>query len=100
MKIIERVEGSKEASRPIIVDESDTVYVHSDVRKIAIDELRERMPELTEEELEQIDLYEYKEIQYTKTEYMQILADENAKLKNNITDLELAITELYEGSLM
>lgn len=99
MKIIEKVEGSKEASKEIIVDINDIVYVHSNVRKITIDELKERHPELTDEELEQIDLYKYHEIQYTKAEYMQILAEENIALKNNITDLELAITELYEGSL-
>lgn len=99
MKIIERVEGSKEASREIIVDESNTVYVHSNVRRITIDELRNRMPELTDEELEQIELYEYREIQYTKDEYMQILADENKALKDNVTDLEIAITELYEEGI-
>lgn len=89
MKEIKKVQGSLQASQPLVIGK-DTVYVHSNVRKLTIEELRKFNENLTDEELEKIDMYEYDEIQYSKDEYLKIQA-------NQITDLELAIVDLYEG---
>ena len=100
MKVFEKVQGSKEAARELIVDEGNVVYVHSNIRKIPAEELIAKNPDMTEEELAETELYEYDEIQYTKDEYIHFIGEENKTLNNNITDLELAITELYEGGLI
>lgn len=89
MKEIKKVQGSLESSQPLIIGK-DTVYVHSNVRKLTIEELKKYNENLTDEELEKIDMYEYDEIQYTKDEYIKVQS-------NQITDLELAMIELYEG---
>lgn len=97
MKIFNKVQGSKEASKELIVDENNIVFVHSNVRKISIDELRTMYPDnISDEELAKIDLYEYDEIQYTKDEYIEVLANKNKELNNQIIDTQLALVELYE----
>lgn len=97
MKKFEKVQGSKEASRELIVDEGNIVYVHSNIRRIPIEELRERNPEATDEQLSQTELYEYDEIQYTKEEYIEILTNKNKALEEQTTDLQIALTDLYES---
>ena len=69
---IEKVQGSKEASEPLIMN-VDTIYVHTNVQKVVIEN----------EAIEQSDMYEYTERQYTYEEYKenhaqiaQILADD------------------------
>lgn len=69
---IEKVQGSKEASEPLIMN-VDTIYVHTNVQKVVIEN----------EPIEQSDMYEYTERQYTYEEYKenhaqiaQILADD------------------------
>ena len=56
------VQGSKIASRPLIIDK-DTIYVHSNVIKLADTEERK-------------DLYQYDEIQCTYDEYFALDKDE------------------------
>ena len=56
------VQGSKMASRPLIIDK-DTIYVHSNVIKLADTEERK-------------DLYQYDEIQCTYDEYFALDKDE------------------------
>lgn len=41
--------------------------------------------------------YEYDCQQYTKDEYLLLLARENAQLKQDILDTQMALVELYEG---
>lgn len=69
---INKVTGSKEASAPLIMN-VDTIYVHTNVQKVTIEN----------EPIEQTDIYEYTERQYTYEEYKenhaqiaQILADD------------------------
>lgn len=72
---IDKVTGSKEASAPLIMN-VDTIYVHTNVQKA---EVKNELNEL----LEQSDIYEYTERQYTYEEYKenhaqiaQLLADD------------------------
>ena len=80
MKIIGRVRGSGEAAQSVIIGKT-TVYVHKNIVKIEEPDEQGNIPE---------DLYEYDEIQYTLQEYLQIMND-------NLTDTQLALTELYES---
>ena len=57
---IEKVQGSKEASEPLIMN-VDTIYVHTNVQKVVIEN----------EAIEQADIYEYTERQYTYEEYKE-----------------------------
>lgn len=75
MIYIDKVTGSKEASAPLIMN-VDTIYVHTNVQKA---EVKNELNEL----LEQSDIYEYTERQYTYEEYKenhaqiaQLLADD------------------------
>lgn len=63
MKIVKNVEGSKESAKPLIVSKT-TVYVHENIRK----ETRE----LVSGDI--IDVYTYDETQYTKDEYIHLMA--------------------------
>lgn len=67
------VHGSKEASAELIIG-MDTVYVHSNVRKVT-----EAGPDGTVPE----DLYVYDEIQYEKDEYIKLMADKSSKLESD-----------------
>lgn len=71
---IDKVTGSKEASAPLIMN-VDTIYIHTNVQKVTT--------ETENEPIEQSDMYEYTERQYTYEEYKenhaqiaQILADD------------------------
>lgn len=75
MIYIDKVTGSKEASAPLIMN-VDTIYVHTNVQKVEV----KNEPS---EPLEQSDMYEYTERQYTYPEYKEnhaeiakILADD------------------------
>ena len=37
------------------------------------------------------------EVQYTKDEYIQIIAEKNETLERDLTDTQLAIAEIYES---
>lgn len=67
----------------------DTVYVHTDIKKIEVDN----------EGNEVDNLYEYHEVQYEKDEYIQMMAEKNKELENELTDMQLAIVEMYEGGI-
>ncbi len=67
-----RVQGSKEASAPVIVNH-DNVYIHTNVQQVQDDEIE--------------DLYEYDEIIMTKDEYIEWS-------KEYIDTLEAAIGEI------
>lgn len=41
--------------------------------------------------------YEYELIEYSKDEYIKLLAQKNTKLENSLTETQLALCEVYEG---
>nr|DAT06880.1 MAG TPA: hypothetical protein [Caudoviricetes sp.] len=84
MKNIGVVKGSGEQAKELIVG-FDTVYVHKNIKK-----------------LEDGD-YQYEEVQYDKDEYIELIAkkneflvEKNKTLEKQVTDTQLALTELYE----
>ena len=85
MKEIKNVQGSLQQAQPLIVNK-DTVYVHTNI------------VQATDEDENVIDeLYVYDEVQYTKDEYIQIMAEKNSQLEKELTDTQLALCELYES---
>lgn len=84
MLYIENVQGSKLASAPLIIN-VDTIYVHTNVRKV----------ERTDEEGRAYDdLYEYTERQYTYPEYKEQHAQIQKYLEqDNIDQYTLALVE-------
>ena len=83
MKDVGIVQGSKAQAKDIIIS-ADTVYVHSDIKKV--EKKDEKDP----------DVWEYHEIQYGKDEYIKLMAEKNTSLEKQVTDTQLALTELYE----
>ena len=85
MKEFKNVQGSTEQAQPLIVNK-DTVYVHTNI------------VQATDEDGNVVDgLYVYDEVQYTKDEYIQIMAEKNETLERDLTDTQLAIAEIYES---
>lgn len=85
MKEIKNVQGSIQQAQPLIVNK-DTVYVHTNI------------VQATDEDGNVVDgLYVYDEVQYTKDEYIQIIAEKNETLERDLTDTQLAIAEIYES---
>jgi len=79
------IQGSKAQAVPLIVA-VDTVYVHTDIKKLETD--AEGNP--TD------NLYEYHEIQYNKDEYIALLSGQNEQQEEEITGLQLVVVELFE----
>lgn len=73
--------GSQEQAVPLIISK-DSVYIHTEIEKI-----------------ENEDLWRYKEIEYTKDEYIKLLADKNKTLEKQIEDTEVALLQLYESMI-
>ena len=85
MKEIKNVQGSTEQAQPLIVNK-DTVYVHTNI------------VQATDEDGNVVDgLYVYDEVQYTKDEYIKLMAEKNETLERDLTDTQLAIAEIYES---
>ena len=85
MKEFKNVQGSSQQAQPLIVNK-DTVYVHTNI------------VQATDEDGNVVDgLYVYDEVQYTKDEYIQIIAEKNETLERDLTDTQLAIAEIYES---
>lgn len=85
MKEIKNVQGSSQQAQPLIIGKT-TVYVHSNI------------VQATDKDGNVIDdLYVYDEIQYTKDEYIKVMADKNETLEKELTDTQLALCELYES---
>lgn len=76
---------STEKPEPKVMDEYH-VYINTNITTY-------------EEDLEEglIKGYEYHQIQYDKDEYIQLISDKNSELENQITDIQLALCEIYEG---
>lgn len=77
MKDMGIVRGSEEQAKELIVG-FDTVYVHKNIKKL------------------EDGIYQYEEIQYDKDEYIELMAKTNKTLEKQVTDTQLALTELYE----
>ena len=85
MKEIKNVQGSSQQAQPLIVNK-DTVYVHTNI------------VQATDEDGNVVDGVDvYGEVQYTKDEYIQIIAEKNETLERDLTDTQLAIAEIYES---
>lgn len=78
MIYIDKVTGSKEASAPLIMN-VDTIYVHTNIQKVEV----KNEPN---EPLEQSDMYEYTERQYTYEEYKENHAEIAQILVNDAND--------------
>ena len=66
MKEIKNVQGSSQQAQPLIVNK-DTVYVHTNI------------VQATDEDGNVVDgLYVYDEVQYTKDEYIKLMAEKNS----------------------
>ena len=85
MKEIKNVQGSLQQAQPLIVNK-DTVYVHTNIVQS-----KDKDGNVVD------NLYVYDEVQYTKDEYIQIMADKNSQLEKELTDTQLALCELYES---
>lgn len=83
MKDVGIVHGSEAQAKDIIIS-ADTVYVHSDIKKV--EKKDEKDP----------DVWEYHEVQYGKDEYIELIAEKNKTLEKQVTNTQLALTELYE----
>lgn len=84
MKNMGIVRGSEEQAKELIVG-VDTVYVHANIKKLDDGD------------------YQYEEVQYKKDEYIELIAKKNEliaekskTLEQQVTDTQLALTELYE----
>ena len=87
MKEIKNVQGSSQQAQPLIVNK-DTVYVHTNI------------VQATDEDGNVVDgLYVYDEVQYTKDEYIQMIAEKNETLERDLTDTQLALCDIYETIL-
>ena len=85
MKEIKNVQGSLQQAQPLIVNK-DTVYVHTNIVQS-----KDKDGNVLD------NLYVYDEVQYTKDEYIQIMAEKNSQLEKELTDTQLALCELYES---
>ncbi len=79
MQNIGIVIGDALAARPLVVGKNK-VYVHTNI-----------MP------IENSTMYSYNEVQYDKNEYIEMMAEENGKLKNELINTQLALCEIYES---
>lgn len=86
MKDIGSVQGNTEQAVPLVIG-FDTVYVHTNIIPI---------PKDTQGNLVE-GLFQYNEIQYDKDEYIKIMDEKNVNLENQLTDTQIALTEIFES---
>ena len=85
MKDMGIVRGSPEMAVPLIIGK-DTVYVHTDIEQVP--------------DAEGDMVWQYHEIQYDKDEYIRLMDEKNAVIKQQLTDTQLALVEVYEMLLL
>lgn len=85
MKDMGVVHGSAEQAVPLVIG-YDTVYVHTDIEPVTEDQAGNPVE----------GLFRYHEIQYPKDEYIRMMAEENAALGEQLTDLQMALCDVYE----
>ena len=83
MKLIGTVQGNSEQAKALVIGK-DTVYVHTDIVPV------EKDGKVVE------DLFSYTEVQYGKDEYIELMAQQNKQLGNDLLDTQLALCEIYE----
>lgn len=79
MKVIGTIQGSGEQAKDLVIGK-DTVYVHTNIKKLETDNNGNKVD----------DLYSYDETQYDKDEYIKLMADQNL-------EIQLALVEIYES---
>ena len=84
MKVIGKVQGNSEQAKALVIGK-DTVYVHTDIVPV------EKDGKVVE------DLFSYTEVQYGKDEYIELMAQQNKQLGNDLIDTQLALCEIYEA---
>lgn len=82
MRELKDVQGSKESAKELIIGK-DTVYIHSNIRKLEINEDNELQKDA--------DLYVYDEIQMSKDEYLEKIQKELDVSNNAMADLMMMI---------
>ena len=87
MKDFGTVNGSIQQAQPLIVVK-DTVYVHTNIQKLETDDNGNHNN----------DIYSYHEIQYTKDEYIELLANRNQQLESIVEEHDAAIAQIYGGA--
>lgn len=87
MKDMGTVSGSKAQAIPLVIG-YDTVYVHTDIKEVEVEE-----PDGTKR-----TEWQYHEVQYGKDEYLKKISEEKEALEKQTTDLQLALVESYETS--
>ena len=86
MKEYKNVKSTVDPIR-IVIDEV-SVWVYSNIK-----ELEETNGE------EVFKGYEYDVIQYEKDEYIKIMVENNSTMEKRLTDMQLALVEVYEGTV-
>lgn len=80
------VQGTTAQALPLIIGK-DTVYVHTNILPLSQD--KSNYP---------VDgMFEYYEIQYDKDEYITILSEKSTAQELQLTNTQLALTEIYES---
>ena len=77
MKVIENVTGNGAQAQPLIVGVS-TVYVHENITPVTEPDESGNVPE---------DMYRYREIQYTKDEYIELISTEKDELADTVESI-------------
>ena len=73
---------------PILVDEF-SVWVCSNITQVEEDHGEETF-----------NGFEYDMVQYEKDEYIKIMTETNQNLEKQVTDLQVALVEIYEGMVV
>ena len=80
------VQGTAAQAVPLIIGK-DTVYVHTNITPLSQD--KSNYP---------VDgMYEYYEVQYDKDEYITLLSEKSSAQELQLTNTQLALTEIYES---
>ena len=73
---------------PLKMDEY-SVYVSTDIKEVI----------MRDENGAPYIEYEYNQTRYTKDEYIQLMINKNADLETEVSNMQLALCELYEASI-
>lgn len=85
-------QGNENWAKPVVITR-DWVYIHSGIKKLSmVDEEQFVSAASREAAREEPSTYEYREIQYSKDEYIALLSEQ-------LTNTQLALVELYERGI-
>lgn len=71
--------------QPVVIDEF-SVWKHTDIQEVSENPGAEN----------EFNGYEYNMVQYSKDEYIRMVAEENTTLGEQMTDLQMALCDVYE----